>query len=158
MKFKKLVQFDIEIEREFSQRLWWMEPNGFHQWKLRFKIKTLGDFQRVLKLRNCRKTKTNIVTVRKLLKLWIHSSLATLEVHKSESRVKTTYFKHKRNTTKVPWDWFLTTCANATSPRVSILTLSLLQFGAFFIWSPMFASLFLGGEERYPQTVLTLKF
>ena len=44
----------------------------------------------------------------------------------------------------------------ATTPRISIFTLSLLKIRAFFKWSPMFASLFLKKEKRYQQTVFTI--
>ena len=95
-------------------------------------MNTLGDFHRILKTKRCRKIKTNIITVRKMVKLWIYSSVATLEAHKSESGVKTNCYKYKRNTTEVLLEWFLTTRTAATIPRISIFTLSLLKISAFF--------------------------
>ena len=49
----------------------------------------MRDFHRILKKRNCRKNIMKTLTVRKTVKLCIHSSVGTLEAHKSESRVKT---------------------------------------------------------------------
>ena len=58
----------------------------------------LGDFHRILKIKSCRKIKTKIITVRKMVKLRIHSSVAPLEAHKSESGVDTKCYEYKRNT------------------------------------------------------------
>ena len=54
-------------------------------------------------------------------------SVATLEAHESESGVETTCYEYKRNTIKVILEWFLTTRSAATTPRISIFTLSLLK-------------------------------
>ena len=91
-----------------------------------------------------------------MVKLWIYSSVATLEAHKSESGVETNCYKYKRNTMEVLLEWVLTTRTAATTPRSSIFTLSLLKIRAFFKWSPMYASLFLGDEKRYQQMVCTI--
>ena len=91
-----------------------------------------------------------------MVKLWIHSSVATLEAHKSESGVETNCYKYKRKTMEVLLEWFLTTRTAATTPRISIFTLSLLKIRAFFKSSPMFATSFLKDEQRYQQTVLTM--
>ena len=45
----------------------------------------LGDFHRIMKIKSCRKVKAKIITVRKMVKSRIHSLVATLEAHKSES-------------------------------------------------------------------------
>ena len=65
-----------------------------------------------------------------MVKLWIHSSVATLEAQKSESRVETNCYKYKKNTIEVILEWFLTTRTAATTPRISIITLSLLKIRA----------------------------
>ena len=90
------------------------------------------DFHRILKIRSCRKIKMKIITVRKTIQLWIHSSVGTLEAHKSESGMKTKCYKHKRNILEVFLEWFLTTRTAATAPRISIFTLSLPKIRAFF--------------------------
>ena len=51
---------------------------------------------------------------------------------------------------------FVTTHTAATTPRNSIFTLSLLKIRAVFLWFPMFASIFLGDEKQYQQTVFTI--
>ena len=66
------------------------------------------------------------------MKLWIQSSVATLEAYKSESAMETNCCKEKRNTIEVILEWFLTTRTAATTPRISIFTLSLLKIRAFF--------------------------
>ena len=58
----------------------------------------LGDFHRILKLKSCRKIKTKFITVRKMVKSRLHSSVATLEAHKSESGVETKSYEYKSNT------------------------------------------------------------
>ena len=65
-----------------------------------------------------------------MVKLWIHSSIVTLEAHKSESGVETICYKYKRNTVEVFLEWFLTTRTAATTPRICIITLSLLKIKA----------------------------
>ena len=71
-----------------------------------------------------------------MLKLWIHSSVATLEAYKSESWVKTNCYKYKKHTRKVILEWFLTTHMAATTPRVSIFMLPLLKDRAVFLMFP----------------------
>ena len=61
----------------------------------------MGDFQRILKIKSCRKIKTKIITVRKMVILRIHSSVVTLEAYKSENGVETNCYKNKRNTIEV---------------------------------------------------------
>ena len=71
-----------------------------------------------------------------MVKSWFHSSVATLEAHKSESRVEINCYKYKRNTIGVLLEWFLTTRTAATTPRISIITLSLLEFRPVFLMFP----------------------
>ena len=96
----------------------------------------MGDFHRILKIKRCRKTKTKIITFRKTVKLWFHSSVATLEAYKSESGVETRCYEYKRNTIGVLLEWILTTRTAATTPRISIFTLSLLKIRLFFLMFP----------------------
>ena len=56
----------------------------------------MGDFHHILQTKSCRKIKTKIITVRTMLKSQIHSSVATLEAHKSESGVQTNSNKYKK--------------------------------------------------------------
>ena len=92
-----------------------------------------GDFRRILRIKSCRKIKTKFITVRKMVSLWFHSSVATLEAYKSESGVDANCYKYKRNTIGVILEWILTTRTAATTPRISIFTLSLLKIRpAFF--------------------------
>ena len=65
-----------------------------------------------------------------MVKSWIHSSVSTLEAHKSESGVETNCYKYKKNSKEVILEWFLTTYTAATTPRISIFTLSLLKMRA----------------------------
>ena len=68
-----------------------------------------------------------------MLKSRIQSSVAaTLKAHKSESGVDANCFKYKRNTIGVILEWILTTRTVATTPRISIFTLSLLKIRAVF--------------------------
>ena len=71
-----------------------------------------------------------------MVKLWFHSSVATLEAYKSESGVDTNYYKYKRNTIGVILEGILTTRTAATTPRISIFTLSLLKIRAVFLMFP----------------------
>ena len=68
--------------------------------------------------------------------LWIHSSVTTLEAQKSESEVETKCYEYKRKTIEVLLEWFLATRTAATTPRISILTLSLLKIRAVFLNVP----------------------
>ena len=52
-----------------------------------------------------------------------HSSVATLEAHKSESGVETKCYEYKKNTIGVLLEWILTTLTAATTPLISIFTL-----------------------------------
>ena len=52
------------------------------------------------------KIKTKVITVRKKVKLWLHSSIATLEAHKNESGVETKCYKYKKNPIEVIWSDF----------------------------------------------------
>ena len=124
------------IRTPFPQRLLKVEQNGFHQWKLYSKTNKLNDFHRILKIESCRKITTKIITVRKMVQLWIHSSVATLEAHKSESGVETKCYEYKRNTIRVLLEWFLTTRMAATTAGISIFTLSLLKIRAVFWMFP----------------------
>ena len=71
-----------------------------------------------------------------MVKLWFHNSVATLEAHKSESGVETNCYKNKGNTIEVLLEWLLTTRTTATTPRISIFTLSLLKIRAVFLMFP----------------------
>ena len=71
-----------------------------------------------------------------MVKSRIHSSFATLEAHKSESGVETNCYEDKRNTIEVILEWFLTTRTAATTPSISIFTLSLLKIRAVFLMFP----------------------
>ena len=108
------------------------EQNGFHQWKLNSKENKLGDFHRNPKITGCRKIKTKIITVRKTVKLWILSSVATLEANKSESGVETNCYKYKTETIETNLEWFLPKRTTASTPRINIFTLSLPKIRAFF--------------------------
>ena len=65
-------------------------------------------------------------------KLWIYSSVATLEAHKSENGVEANCYRYKKNTLEMLLEWFLTTRTAVATRRTSIFTLSLLKIGAFF--------------------------
>ena len=69
--------------------------------KTTFQVEQNGRFQRILKFKSCRKIKTKIVTVRKMVKSRIHSSVATLEAHKNESGVDINCYKYKKKTIEV---------------------------------------------------------
>ena len=71
-----------------------------------------------------------------MVKSRIHSSVATLEAHKSESGVETKCYKHKRNTIGVLLEWILTTRTAATTPRISIFSLSLHKNRPVFLMFP----------------------
>ena len=66
--------------------------------KTTFQDEQVGDFYRIRKIKSCRKIKTKIITVQKMVKLRFHSSVATLEAYKSESGVDTNCYKYKRKT------------------------------------------------------------
>ena len=68
-----------------------------------------------------------------MVKLRFLSSVATLEACKSESGVDTNCYKYKRNTIAVILERILTTRTAATTPRISIFTLSLLKIRAVFL-------------------------
>ena len=71
-----------------------------------------------------------------MLKSRIHSSVATLEAHKSESGVETKCYEYQRNTIGVLLEWILTTRTGATTPRINIFTLSLLKIRPVFLMFP----------------------
>ena len=71
-----------------------------------------------------------------MVKLWFHNSVATLEAYKSESGVDTNCYKYKKNTIGVILEWILTTRTAATTPRISIFTLSLLKIRPVFLRFP----------------------
>ena len=71
-----------------------------------------------------------------MVKLWFHSSVATLEAHKSESGVDTNCYEYNRNTIGVILEWISTTRTAATTPRISIFTLSLLKIRPVFLMFP----------------------
>ena len=102
----------------------------------------------ILKIKICQKIETQIITVRRTVKLRYRSSVATLEVHKSEIEVRTSCAEDKTNKRGVNLEWFLTRRMNATTARVRLFTLSLPKIRAFFKKSSMFASRFLEDEER----------
>ena len=108
----------------------------------------MKDFHRILKIKNCRKIKTKISTVRKIVKSWIHSSVATLDAHKSESGVETKCYGYKKNTIGVLLEWILTTRTAATTPRISIFTLSLLKIRPVFL---MFPNVCLLNSQRWKK-------
>ena len=71
-----------------------------------------------------------------MVKLWVRSSVATLEAHKSGNGVETNCYKYKKITIEVLLGWLLTTRTAATTPRISIFTLSLLKIRAFHLMFP----------------------
>ena len=71
-----------------------------------------------------------------MVKSRIHSSVATLEAHKSESGVEANCYKYKKHTIGVLLEWILTTRTAATTPCISIFTLSLLKIRAVFLMFP----------------------
>ena len=71
-----------------------------------------------------------------MVKSRIHSSVATLEAHKSESGVETKCYEYKRNTIGVLLERILTTRTAAATPRISIFTLSLLKIRPVFLMFP----------------------
>ena len=83
-----------------------------------------------------------------MVKLWFHSSVATLEAYKSESGMNTNCCKYKMNTIEVILEWILTTRTAATTPRCSIFTLSLLKVTAVFL---MFPNVCLPISQRWKQ-------
>ena len=110
-----------------------------------FQSNKLSDFHCILKIESCQKIKTTVITFRKLVNLWLHSSVATLEAYKSETGVDTNCYKYKWNTKGVILEWILTTRTAATTPRISIFTLSLLRIRAVFL---MFANVCLLISQR----------
>ena len=94
--------------------------------------------------------------VRKTVKLGILSSVATLVVHKSEIGLETNCYKYKRKTIEVILEWFLATLMVATSPRISISTLSLHKIRVFLNSPQCLYPFFLEDEKRYRQTVFTI--
>ena len=135
MKFKTWSNlnpnFNVNFLEDSYDRAKWFSPK-----KLQFKRNKLTDFHRILKIRSCGKFKTKIITVRKTVKLWILSSVETLEAHKTESGMETNCYKYKTNTIEVLLEWFLTTHTAATTSRIIIFTLSMLQIKAFFLNGP----------------------
>ena len=91
-----------------------------------------------------------------MVKLWFHSSVATLEADKSESGVETKCYEYKRNTIGVILEWMLTTRTAATTPRISIFTLSLLKIRPVFLMFPNVSLLLSEDEKRNRQTVFTI--
>ena len=71
-----------------------------------------------------------------MVKLRFHSSVATLEAHKSESGVEPKCYEYNRNTIGVILEWILTTRTAATTPRINIFTLSLLKIRPVFFMFP----------------------
>ena len=69
-------------------------------------------------------------------KLWFYCSVATLEAQKSDSGVESHCYKDKRNTIGEFLESFLSTRKAATTPRISIFTLSLLKIRAVFLMFP----------------------
>ena len=77
-----------------------------------------------------------------MVKLWFHSSVATLEAYKNEGGMTTKCYEYKRNTIGVLLEWILTTRTAATTPRISIFTLSLLKIRPVFSMFPNVCLLF----------------
>ena len=71
-----------------------------------------------------------------MVKLTFHSSVATLEAHKSESGVDANCYEYNRNTIGVILERILTTRTAAATPRISIFTLSLLKIRPVFLMFP----------------------
>ena len=71
-----------------------------------------------------------------MVKSGFHSSVAPLEAYKSESGVDTKCYEYNRNTIGVILEWILTTRTAATTPRISIFTLSLLKIRPVFFNVP----------------------
>ena len=71
-----------------------------------------------------------------MVKSRIRSSVATLEAYKSESGVEKKCYEYKRNTIGVILEWILTTRTAATTPRISIFTLSVLKIRPVFLMFP----------------------
>ena len=71
-----------------------------------------------------------------MVKSWFHSSVTTLQAYKSESGVDTNCYEYNRNTIGVILEWILTTRTAATTPRISIFTLSLLKIRPVFLMFP----------------------
>ena len=119
------------------------------------KTNKLGGFHRILKIKICRKFKTKIIMVRKTVRLWSHSSVATLEAHKSENGVKTIFFKMKGLQERCFWSDFWPRARPPPPHVLAYLRSRCSKLEPFFNWSPLFASSFLKDEKRYQQTVLT---
>ena len=68
----------------------------FSPTKTTFQEEKLGDLYCILQIGSSRKTKTKIIKVRKTVKLWTLSSIATLEARKTESGIKTICYKHEK--------------------------------------------------------------
>ena len=84
----------------------------------------------------------------KMVTLWVHCSVATLEAHKIGRGVETDCYKYKRNTIEVIMECFLTTRTAATTPRISIFMLSLLKIRAVFL---MFTNVCLLVSQRWKK-------
>ena len=67
-----------------------------------------------------------------MVKSRIHSSVTTLEAHKSESEEETNCYKYKKKKIGVLSECFLTTRTAAMAPRFSIFRLSLLKIRPVF--------------------------
>ena len=67
-----------------------------------------------------------------MVKLWFHSSVANVEAYESENGMKTKFSEYERNTIGVLLELILTTRTAATTPRISIFTLSLLKIRPVF--------------------------
>ena len=103
----------------------------FSPMKTTIQGKKVGYFYGILKIKSCRKNKLKIFTPRRTAKLWILTSVATLEAHRSETGVKTKYYTY-RKTKRMILEWFLTTHTAATIQRISIFTLLLPNIRVFF--------------------------
>ena len=128
--------------------LWKREQNNFNHQKVHSKKNLLGYFCSILKIKGCQKGLAKIITARKTVKLWILTSSATLKRIKWKGNEKNCC-KHIKKTIEVILEWFSTTRMAATSPRISIFTLSLPKVRAFSWMVPMFASPILKDDKRY---------
>ena len=70
--------------------------------------------------------------VRKTVKVWILSSIATSEAHESESGLETKCYERKGNKKGTILEWLLTMRMVTTTARISVFTLSLTKSEAFF--------------------------
>ena len=100
-----------------------------------FQDKQNGWFSQHSENKRCRKIKAKNTTVRNGKNV-ISQFSWTLEAYKSENGVETNCYKYKKKTIGVLFEWILTTRTAATTPRISIFTLSPLKIRAVFLRFP----------------------